>query len=81
VTPSLRIFWRAFSIVAATAINVVMVSRGRYGAAFVTGGVLSAIWWSNSRTAAHSTEQHAQWVYAFGAACGTVVGMAIGRWL
>lgn len=74
----LLLWWRAFSIVCVTAINVVNVSQKRYGAAFITGGVLSAIWWGNTRTAAVSDLVGAQWVYAFGAACGTVAGIWIG---
>ena len=76
------ILWgRAFSIVACTACNVVNVSHGRYGLAFVTGGTLSAIWWGNSRTASRSELVGAKWAYALGAACGTVFGMLIGGYL
>lgn len=73
------IVWsRAFSIVTCTACNVVNVSHGRVVLAFLTGGILSAIWWGNSRTASRSELAGAQWVYAFGAACGTAAGMWIG---
>ncbi len=73
------VFGRAFAIVCCTALNVVNVSHGRYRVAFVTGGILSAIWWGNSRTAAHSDLRGAWLVYAMGAACGTVAGMWLGR--
>lgn len=72
------IWWRAFAIVSCTAMNVVNVSQSRYGLAFLSGGVLSAIWWGNSRTAAHSTLPGAWLAYAFGAACGTCFGMWLG---
>lgn len=79
--PYLLVWWRAFAIVSCTAANVVNVSRGHYGLAFLTGGLLSAIWWGNSRTAAHSSLPGAVFAYSFGAACGTVAGMWIGRLL
>lgn len=64
---------------ACTALNVTNVSRGHYGLAFVSGGLLSFIWWSNARTAARSDLSYAAWAYALGAACGTVTGMMLGR--
>jgi len=75
------IWWRAFLIVAITAINVVQVASGHYYTAFVSGGLLSFVWWGNTRTAALSEVRGGQWAYAFGAACGTVTGMALGRLL
>ena len=72
-------WWRAFSIVTVTAINVTQVTGGHYGAAFCTGSLLSFIWWTNTRAAALSSERRAQLAYAFGAGCGTVLGMWIGR--
>lgn len=79
MTPYLKVWWRAFAIVSCTAANVVNVSGGHYGFAFLTGGLLSAIWWGNSRTAAHSVLPRAGAAYALGAACGTVFGMWLGR--
>lgn len=73
------IWWRAFSIVTMTALNVTQISGGHYAAAFCTGGTLSFIWWKNTRTAAHSDVRGAQMYYAFGAACGTMLGMFLGR--
>jgi hypothetical protein len=79
--PYLIVWARAFLIVAITATNVVNISRGHYGLAFVSGGALSAIWWGNSRTAARSELPGAWAAYAFGAACGTAAGMWLGRLL
>lgn len=76
--PYLAVWFRAFSIVTITACNVVNVTRGRWIAMFLSGGCLSAIWWGNARTAAHSHLPGARWAYAFGAACGTVTGAVIG---
>ncbi len=77
--PLLTIWWRAFSIVSVTALNVVEISGGHYFTAFFTGGLLSFIWWTNARTAAHSNAAHGRYAYALGAACGTMVGMFVGR--
>jgi hypothetical protein len=77
--PLLAIWWRAFQIVTCTALNVVQVSGGHYYMAFGTGGLLSFIWWTNTRTAAHSDVAGARFAYAFGAACGTMFGMFLGR--
>lgn len=73
------IWWRAFSIVTCTAVNVTQVAAGHYGTAFLTGALLSFIWWTNTRTAARTDLRYAQPLYAFGAGCGTVFGMWIGR--
>ena len=77
----LYIWWRAFSIVTCTATNVVFVSGGHYGAAFLSGGLLSLVWWSNTRAANRTEGRAAQLSYGFGAACGTVCGMFLGRLL
>ena len=76
-----RVWFRAFSIVTCTALNVVQVTSGRYLAAFVTGSLLSFIWWANTRTAAHSEVKGAQFAYTLGAGCGTVFGMFLGSLL
>lgn len=64
-----------------TSLNVVQVSGGHFVAAFGTGGTLSYIWWHNTKTAARVEGKAAQWAYAFGAACGTMFGMFLGRYL
>ena len=75
----IAVWWRAFSIVCCTAVNVTQVAGGHYLAAFCTGSVLSFIWWANTKAAAVSTGRAAQVAYALGAGCGTVAGMWIGR--
>lgn len=79
--PLAYIWWRAFSIVTCTALNVSQVAGGRYHAAFFTGGVLSWIWWQNTKTAAHTNVRGSQAAYALGAACGTMFGMYLGSLL
>jgi len=73
------VFLRALLIVGLTAANVRLVSDGRYLAAFFTGGALSAVWWGNTGIAAHNQKRGMWLAYAFGAACGTVCGMWLGR--
>jgi hypothetical protein len=65
--------------VTCTALNVSQVAHGHYVAAFFTGGILSYIWWTNTKTAANVAGEQAHWAYALGAACGTVFGMFLGR--
>ena len=77
--PLLNIWWRAFRLVTLVALNVVQVSGGHYAVAFVSGGAVSFSWWINAKTAAHSDVAGGQYAYAFGAACGTVVGMWLGQ--
>jgi hypothetical protein len=77
------IFFRAFAQVGAVALNVSMIAGGHYVLAFCTGGLVSWIWWANSRTAASFEGVAPRIAYTFGAATGTVVGMFIGKqgWL
>jgi hypothetical protein len=72
-------FFRAFCIVTFTAANVSYIASGKVGHAFVTGFLISLIWWHNARSAAHSGHRFGSLVYALGAACGTIAGMTIGR--
>ena len=74
-----RPFRQAFFIVTCTAVNVTQVAGGHYGMAFFTGGLLSFVWWRNTRLAGMTADPLAGHAYAFGAACGTVFGMWIGR--
>ena len=75
----IRVFLRAFAIVTLTALNVSQVSRSHYQAAFFTGGILSFVWWANTRTANQVDGRSAQIAYATGAGFGTVFGMFLGH--
>lgn len=77
----LFVWWKAFSIVTMTALNVTQVTAHNYGVAFITGSILSFIWWINTRTAAHSDATGAHLAYTLGAGCGTVCGMYLGSLL
>jgi hypothetical protein len=73
-----RLFGRGFSIVALTAMNVRQIAAGAYGPAFIVGCSISAVWWFNSRSAAHSDAPAAWMAYSLGAGLGTVFGMWFG---
>lgn len=77
------IFLRAFAQVGAVALNVSMIANGHYAWAFCTGGLVSWIWWANSRTANSFEGLTPRIAYTFGAAFGTVAGMWLGKqgWL
>lgn len=79
--PLTPIFSRAFSQVTLVAWNVANVSQHRYAMAFVSGTLLSFIWWKNSKTAAHTDVEWAREAYALGAGFGTIAGMILGRYL
>lgn len=74
-----RLFMRGFVIVALTAWNVRHIAALQYPWAFAGGFGISFVWWGNSRGAAHSELRWAREVYALGAACGTLLGMWLGR--
>lgn len=59
--------------------NVRHISEMQYTAAFVTGGLVSLIWFGNARVASLAKSRHGKWLYAFGAGCGTAFGMWLGR--
>ena len=73
--PKLSLFCRGWLQVALVSANVVQVSQGRYGAAFVTGWAISAVWWQNSHSAGRNDVPGGWLAYSLGAACGTVSGM------
>lgn len=80
--PTLRVyailFGRGLLQVTLVALNVTQVAAGRYVGAFLCGGAISAVWWWNS-SAKREDVKGAGLAYAFGAACGTVFGMWLGR--
>lgn len=75
------LFGRAFLQVSLVALNVAQIAKGHYGGAFVVGGCISWLWFRNARSAAHTDAPGAAYVYALGAAVGTVTGMLISHLL
>ena len=67
---------RGFVLVALVSANTRQIASGRYLGAFIVGGLISYVWWSNS-SAKREQFTGAGALYAFGAACGTVAGMAL----
>jgi hypothetical protein len=76
--PIIQTFLRGFLLVTLVSLNTRQVAGGRYVSAFLVGGLISAVWWSNS-SAKREQFTGAGALYAFGAACGTVLGMYLGR--
>ena len=74
------LFWRGFLIVTLTAMNVASIAAGHYEKAILGGFGISFVWFFNSRTTAITVSPVLDAIcYATGAACGTGVGMWIGR--
>jgi len=73
----IRAFVRAFLIVCITAMNVKLISRSYWAPMFITGTLLSWVWWENTKMANGGGRQQ-QGAYALGAGCGTIVGAWIG---
>lgn len=74
-----RLFVRGLIIVTLTSWNVRHIAALEYSWAFAGGFGISFVWFTNSRTAAHSELKWAREVYALGAAVGTICGMYLGR--
>jgi len=74
----LRTFLRGFVLVTLVSMNTRQVAGGYYVGAFFVGGLISLVWWANS-SAKREQFTGAGALYAFGAACGTVVGMYLGK--
>jgi hypothetical protein len=72
------LFFRGFVMVALVAANTRQIANGRYGMAFIVGGLISLTWWANS-SKDRPDFRGAGVVYALGAACGTVAGMWLGK--
>jgi hypothetical protein len=71
------VFLRGFLLVALVALNTRQIASGNYAGAFLVGGAISLVWWSNS-SAKREDVKGAGLAYALGAACGTCLGMWLG---
>lgn len=70
----LKLWLRGFVLVALVAANTRQIAAGNFAGAFVVGGLVSLVWWGNSSKNREDVPG-AAWVYACGAASGTVFGM------
>lgn len=75
----LALFLRGLCIVGLTAANVAFIAHRNLPMAALTSYGISALWWSNSQQAHRSTVRGGRWIYAAGAASGTLVAMAVTR--
>jgi multidrug transporter EmrE-like cation transporter len=75
----LAVFRQGFLIVTLTASNVGMISGQHWFGAGVVGFLISFVWFTNARTAAHTSVPYAREWYALGAGMGTLFGMGIVR--
>jgi len=75
------LFTRAFVQVFLVAVNVSQIAAGHYVGAFLVGGAISWLWFSNAKTAGRSEDAWGRVVYSTGAALGTVAGMGLSRCL
>lgn len=75
--PYARVFLRGFLLVALVSLNTRQIASGNYPGAFLVGGTISAVWWANSSK--NREDVPCAWLaYAFGAACGTLLGTWLG---
>ncbi len=74
-----RIFWRGFAITTLTAFNVMQIARGHELGAFGCGFCISWVWWGTAHRAGGTNTPGARFCYALGAACGTWLGLKLGR--
>ena len=73
----IQLFFRGFTIVALVSLNTRLISDGRWSAVIVAT-VLSAVWWTNARSASQIDGVRAMLIYASGAGCGTALGLWLG---
>ncbi len=68
-----KTFGRGFLIVGLQACSVVAVSAHNLPAAFVSSGLISLVWWGNTKTANRADFKGAMAAYCAGAACGSAL--------
>lgn len=78
IKPYAQLFIRGLVQVALVSANTRQIAAGRYSGAFIVGGLISLVWWSNS-SKDRPDFKGAGVVYALGAASGTVLGMWLAR--
>jgi len=79
--PLATIALRGWLLVSAVAFNVSQVAAGHYVIAFLSGTLVSVIWWGNAGRAHSGGGWRAAMAYGLGAGCGTVTGMWVGSWI
>lgn len=79
MTGPLVLFLRGLCIVGLTSSNVAFIAHHDVPMAILTSYGISALWWTNSQQAHRSTVYAGRWIYAAGAATGTLVAMMVTR--
>ena len=75
------VFLRGFVQVCPVAINTVQLAHGHMLGAFIVSFWISAVWWGNAKASGQSrVASDGPW-YALGAACGTLTGLQVTRWM
>lgn len=75
----IKTFTRGFTLVMLVSANTVQIADRHWTGMWVVGGLISFVWWQNS-SATREDYRGAGFVYALGAACGTVCGAALADW-
>lgn len=73
------LFLRGLVIVGLTSANVAFIAHHSYGLAALSSYGISVAWWSNSRETHRSRIAGARWIYAAGAATGTLLALLVTR--
>ena len=77
VTGYLKVFLMGYFLVLLVSSNTYQIAHQHYLGATLVGGLISLTWWFNARNAGRSELLGAGFVYAFGAAMGTLTGLLI----
>ncbi len=78
----LELFLRGLVMPGLVALNVLALTAGAWPLVFVTSFGISFVWAGSVKGIASSVSDFgAKASYALGAGCGSVLGMAVGRWL
>ena len=78
VRQAVDVWFRGFLIVALVSLNTRLLADGR-SEAILVAMLLSGVWWLNARSVSRIADgAGAACVYAFGAGCGTALGLFVG---
>lgn len=73
---NIKIFLQSFFQIGLVAINTMLISKGIYIGIFIVSFLISLLWAFNVSKVAISTVKQ-KMIYAFGAGCGSIVGLVI----
>ncbi|MFM2124262.1 MAG: hypothetical protein RL328_713 [Acidobacteriota bacterium] len=73
------LFLRGLAIVGLTSANVAFIAHHHDALAVASSYGISLAWWGNSRETHRSRVRGAKWIYAAGAATGTLLALWVTR--